>query len=159
MSAESNKALVRRFFDEVCNGLKLEVADTLFARDHVYHDPIIKAEPGPEGVKRVVAPYHPAFSDVRWKIDDMVAGERGIVVTRWTGTGTHTDEVMGIIDDIASRLDPADVEAARADVLTIFGLMIGTLQLARALTERELSDQLLARGVETALTLLDEVGG
>ena len=96
MSAETNKALVRRFFDEVCNGLKLEVADTLFARDHIYHDPIIKAEPGPEGVKRVVAPYHPAFSDVRWKIDDMVAGERGIVVTRWTGTGTHTDEVMGI---------------------------------------------------------------
>src|SRR5436190_15730830 len=67
-----------------------------------------------------------------------------------------TDEVMGIIDDIASRLDPADVEAARADVLTIFGLMIGTLQLARALTERELSDQLLARGVETALKLLDD---
>ena len=33
---------------------------------------------------------------MRWKIDDMVAGERGIVVTRWTGTGTHTDEVMGI---------------------------------------------------------------
>ena len=29
--------------------------------------------------------------------------------------------------------------------------MIGTLQLARALTDRALSDQLLARGVETAL--------
>jgi TetR/AcrR family transcriptional repressor of nem operon len=70
-----------------------------------------------------------------------------------------TGEVMGVIDDIASRLDPTNVEAARADVLTTFGLMIGTLQLARALTERELSDQLLAQGVETALTLLDEVGG
>jgi TetR/AcrR family transcriptional regulator, transcriptional repressor for nem operon len=34
--------------------------------------------------------------------------------------------------------------------------MIGTLQLARALTDRDLSDQLLARGVETALTLLDD---
>jgi hypothetical protein len=35
-------------------------------------------------------------------------------------------------------------------------MMIGTLQLARALTDRELSDRLLARGVETALKLLDD---
>jgi TetR/AcrR family transcriptional repressor of nem operon len=67
-----------------------------------------------------------------------------------------TDELMGVIDDIALRLDPADVETARTDALTLFGLMVGTLQLARALTDRDLSDQLLARGVETALKLLDD---
>ena len=67
-----------------------------------------------------------------------------------------TDEVIGVIDDIASRLDPTDVDAARADALTVFGLMVGTLQLARALTDRQLSDQLLVRGEETALKLLDE---
>ena len=66
-----------------------------------------------------------------------------------------TNELMGVIDDIAARLDPTDVAAARADALTIFGLMVGTLQLARTLTDCELSDQLLARGVETALALLD----
>src|SRR5436305_6170189 len=70
-----------------------------------------------------------------------------------------TDQVMGVVDDIAARLDPTDAEAARADALTIFGLMVGTLQLARALTERDLSDQLLARGQETALKLLDEFDG
>src|SRR5881275_1341149 len=67
-----------------------------------------------------------------------------------------TDELTGTMDDIASRLDPTDAEAARADALTVFGLMVGTLQLARALTDRDLSDQLLARGVETALKLLDD---
>jgi TetR/AcrR family transcriptional regulator, transcriptional repressor for nem operon len=67
-----------------------------------------------------------------------------------------TDELMGEVDDIAARLDPTDVDAARTDALTIFGLMVGTLQLARALTDRDLSDQLLARGVETALKLLDD---
>jgi TetR/AcrR family transcriptional repressor of nem operon len=67
-----------------------------------------------------------------------------------------TDELMGTIDEIALRLDPTDVEAARTDALTVFGLMVGTLQLARALTDRDLSDQLLARGVETALNLLDD---
>jgi TetR/AcrR family transcriptional regulator, transcriptional repressor for nem operon len=63
---------------------------------------------------------------------------------------------MGVIDDIASRLDPTDADAARADTLTLFRMMLGTLQLARALTDRDLSDQLLARGVETALRLLDD---
>jgi TetR/AcrR family transcriptional regulator, transcriptional repressor for nem operon len=70
-----------------------------------------------------------------------------------------TEEVMGVVDDIASRLDPTDVEAARADALTVFGLLIGTLQLARALTDGDLSDQLLARGQETAVRLLDEFAG
>jgi TetR/AcrR family transcriptional regulator, transcriptional repressor for nem operon len=67
-----------------------------------------------------------------------------------------TDELLDIIDDIASRLDLTDAEAARTDALTLFGLMVGTLQLARALTDRSLSDRLLARGVETALKLVDD---
>ena len=68
----------------------------------------------------------------------------------------YTDELMGVIDDIASRLDPIDAEAAQTDALTLFGLMLGTLQLARALTNRDRSDQLLARGVETAMKLLND---
>jgi TetR/AcrR family transcriptional repressor of nem operon len=68
----------------------------------------------------------------------------------------YTDELRGVIDDIASRLDPTHAEAARTDALTLFGLMLGTLQLARALTDRDLSDQLLARGVETAIKLLND---
>jgi TetR/AcrR family transcriptional regulator, transcriptional repressor for nem operon len=67
-----------------------------------------------------------------------------------------TDELMGVVDDIASRLGPTHVETARTDALTLFGLMVGTLQLARVLTDRDLSDQLLARGVETAFKLLDD---
>jgi TetR/AcrR family transcriptional repressor of nem operon len=67
-----------------------------------------------------------------------------------------TEEVMGVIDDIASRLDPSDLAGARVDALTVFGLMVGTLQLARTLTDRELSDRVLARAVETALRLLDD---
>jgi TetR/AcrR family transcriptional regulator, transcriptional repressor for nem operon len=67
-----------------------------------------------------------------------------------------TDELMGIIDDIASRLDPTHAETARTDALTLFGMMIGTLQLARALTDRDLSDQLLARSVETAIRMLND---
>jgi AcrR family transcriptional regulator len=79
------------------------------------------------------------------------------IARRPTGTrDVFTTEVMGVVDDIASRLDPTDVEAGRAEALTVFGLMIGTLQLARTLTDRDLSDRVLARGVETALRLLDD---
>jgi TetR/AcrR family transcriptional repressor of nem operon len=67
-----------------------------------------------------------------------------------------TDELLGVIGDIASRVGPADVAAARSDVLTVFGLTVGTLPVARALTDRDLSDQLLARGVQSALALLDD---
>jgi AcrR family transcriptional regulator len=65
-----------------------------------------------------------------------------------------SDELLGVIDDLAARLDPANPAAARTDALAIFGSMVGTLQLARALTDRDLSDQLLDRGVESALKLL-----
>jgi TetR/AcrR family transcriptional regulator, transcriptional repressor for nem operon len=68
----------------------------------------------------------------------------------------YTDELMGVIDDIASRLDPTNADATRTHALTLFGLMLGTLQLARALTDRNLSDQLLARSVETAIKLLND---
>ncbi|MDF2747208.1 MAG: putative TetR family transcriptional regulator [Propionibacteriaceae bacterium] len=68
----------------------------------------------------------------------------------------YTDELMGVIEDIASRLNPTHTGAAQTDALTLFGLMLGTLQLARALTDRDLSDQLLADGVETAMKLLNE---
>ena len=48
MSNESNKALVRRFFDEVCNGRKPEVAPEIFASDFVYHEPA-SISPGGKG--------------------------------------------------------------------------------------------------------------
>ena len=67
-----------------------------------------------------------------------------------------TDEQLATADAIAARLDPTDPAAARTDALTLLGLMVGTLQLSRALTDRDLSDQLLAQGVETALKLLDD---
>ena len=79
------------------------------------------------------------------------------IVRRPAGTkDVFTDELLATTDDMAARLDPTDAEAARTDALTLLGLMFGTLQLSRALTDRDLSDQLLAQGVETALKLLDD---
>jgi steroid delta-isomerase-like uncharacterized protein len=96
MDIQDDAAIVRRFFDEVCNGRKLDVADELFSVDHVCHDPSSPSiGPGPEGQKQLVATYQRAFGDAHWTVEEMlVAGSA--VVTRWTGRGTHTGELMGL---------------------------------------------------------------
>jgi steroid delta-isomerase-like uncharacterized protein len=96
---EANLGLVRRFFDEVCNGRRLEVAAELFAADHQYHDPSIPGvAAGPAGIQQnpgPVVPYQQAFSDAHWHVEDILA-EGDTVVTRWYGTGAQDGALPGI---------------------------------------------------------------
>jgi hypothetical protein len=39
--------------------------------------------------------------------------------------------------------------------LSLLGMLAGTLQLSRALTDRQLADELLEQGIRNALALLD----
>ena len=45
----------------------------------------------------------------------------------------YTDGVLVIVDDIAARLAPDDPRSARVKTLSVFAMMVGTLQLSRAL--------------------------
>jgi AcrR family transcriptional regulator len=67
---------------------------------------------------------------------------------------TYTDGVLGVMDVIASWLDIDDAEWSRLLALGAFAGMVGTLQIARAITDPSLSDALLDHGVKTALTQL-----
>ena len=67
----------------------------------------------------------------------------------------YTDSVLTFIDDIAARLSPDDPHSARATVLSVYALLVGTLQLSRALSDRRLADDILAQGIRNALTILD----
>jgi TetR/AcrR family transcriptional repressor of nem operon len=66
-----------------------------------------------------------------------------------------TDGVLAFIDDIAARLAPHDPRSARATTLGVYALMVGTLQLSRALADRQLADEVLEQGIHNALTALD----
>jgi TetR/AcrR family transcriptional regulator, transcriptional repressor for nem operon len=66
----------------------------------------------------------------------------------------YTDGLLGVIDVIAARLEPDDPSSARVRTLAAFAGMVGTMQLARALTDRHLSDDLLEQGVANALANL-----
>jgi TetR/AcrR family transcriptional repressor of nem operon len=67
----------------------------------------------------------------------------------------YTDGLLAMVDDIAARLAPQDPPSARAKTLSVFALMVGTLQLSRALADRQLADQVLEQGIHNALTLLN----
>jgi steroid delta-isomerase-like uncharacterized protein len=94
---DQNKALARRNFEEVWNQGKLAVIDELVAKDATFHDANVPGGKftGPEGLKQFVQIYKNAFPDVQIAINDQVA-EGDKVVTRWTATGTHKGELMGI---------------------------------------------------------------
>ena len=66
----------------------------------------------------------------------------------------YTDGQVAIIDDAAARLAPDDPQSARVQTLTVFALMVGTLQLSRALADRQLADDVLDQGIQNALALL-----
>ncbi|QIY75904.1 TetR/AcrR family transcriptional regulator [Streptomyces sp. RLB1-33] len=66
----------------------------------------------------------------------------------------YTDGVLAVIDGIAARLAPADPRSVRTKTLSVYAMMVGTLQLSRALADRRLSDELLDEGIRNALTLL-----
>ena len=97
MSTESNKAIARRFLEEVFGQGKLAVADEIVAPDHVDHGPgaLPGMPPGPEGSKLLVMGYRNAFPDIHFTIDEQIA-EGDKVVTRWTAHATNTGELAGI---------------------------------------------------------------
>ncbi|MBW8795068.1 MAG: TetR/AcrR family transcriptional regulator [Streptomyces sp.] len=66
----------------------------------------------------------------------------------------YTDGVLVVIDGIAARLAPGDPRSARTRALSAYAMMAGTLQLSRALADRQLADELLEQGIHNALDLL-----
>ena len=91
MDPATNKATIRRLYDDLFNGGDLAVADTLLDHDYVGHDPPDSPAPlrGPgamaEGARRLWA----AFPDCRFVVEALLA-EGEAVAARVALTGTHT---------------------------------------------------------------------
>jgi steroid delta-isomerase-like uncharacterized protein len=112
----ANEDVVRRFYEEMCNGRKNELASELFTQDYVMHDPQVPSRPGPDGMAEVVAVYQEGVEG-HWEIEEMFsAGDR--VAVRWTGSGTHVGEVNGI---------PPTGKDVRVDALSIFRMEGGKI--------------------------------
>src|SRR5437667_983182 len=66
----------------------------------------------------------------------------------------YTDGLLAVIDDVAARLASDDPNWARINTLRLFALMVGTLQVSRALADRQLAEEVLKQGIRNALALL-----
>ena len=83
MSAEGNKAVVRRLGEEAWDGADLAVADEIFDEAYAAHEkasvPVVRA----------------AFPDPHHTVEDLLA-EGDKAVTRFTWRGTHRGAFMGV---------------------------------------------------------------
>jgi predicted ester cyclase len=86
MSAETNKATVRRLFEEVFGRRNVAALDEFLAPGYVNHASIRVR--GSEGAKRAVAAQFQAFPDLHTTIEDIIA-EGDKVVVRATDHFTH----------------------------------------------------------------------
>ena len=132
MSTE-NEAVVRRFFEEFCNGRRLDIVDEIIHPDWELHEPHDPPASGREGAIATVRLYQDSV-DGHWEIQEMLsAGDK--VVTRWVGTGVHNAELMGI---------PPTGREIRVDAITIHRIQDGMI--------------IEHTGVWDALALLQQLG-
>jgi len=95
MSPEENKAIARRFVEEVQNKGNISAVDEFLADGFVNHSVPPGLPPDREGVKQLFTMFRNAFPDFHAVIHDQVA-EGDEVVTRKTFYGTHKGELLGI---------------------------------------------------------------
>ena len=113
------------------------------------------AAPGHAGVEQILRAYlsvrhrdSPEHGCPSAALLDEIA--RSAEVTR----RAYTEGVLSVIDDVAARVAPHDPRSARVQAFSIYALMVGTLQLSRALVDQQLADVVLEQGIQSALALL-----
>lgn len=96
MSAEENKAVVRRLVEEVWHQGNMAALNAIIADDYTLHGPNL---PGgildKQGYRQYVQEVRAAFPDVRYTIEALYA-DGDMVIWRYTTTGTHRGAYMGI---------------------------------------------------------------
>jgi steroid delta-isomerase-like uncharacterized protein len=93
MSTEANKAIIRQFFEDVWNRGDEAAIDRFVAEEAAGNDPDFGK--GREGFRRQWRQWQAAFPDIHFEIEEIIA-EGDTVVARWTLTGTHQGEFLGI---------------------------------------------------------------
>lgn len=133
------------------------VATTVADQMRAQHENIVaQAAPGRPGLEQMIRWYF--STEQRDSIEDGCPNAALLdEIGRSTDTTrqAYTDGALVLIDGFAARLAPHDPPSARLKSLSLLGMLAGTLQLSRALTDQQLADQLLEQGIRNALALLD----
>ena len=138
-------------FDSKDDLVTTVVADQLKTQAEAYET----LSPGRAGLEKFVREYlSPQHRDHRDTgcpsaalLDEVGRCERGT-------KKAYTAGARAILDQIASRLAPKDPAAAQGRALALFTMVVGTMQLARAVSEKRFADEILNQGVTNALALI-----
>jgi steroid delta-isomerase-like uncharacterized protein len=114
---DRNKAIYRRYIQQVFNEGRVDLLDELLAPSYVYHEAPPGTLPGADGIKQVVSMFRAAFPDLEITIDDQIA-EGDKVCSRATTRGTHQGEIFGI---------PATGEVVTMTGMTIVRIVEGRI--------------------------------
>ena len=115
MSA-ADEAVVRRYYEQMCNERKNDLAAELFTPGHEMHDPQVPAGKGPDGMAQTIAVYQENVEG-HWEIEDIFSTNDRVTV-RWTGSGTHVGEVNGV---------PATGKKVSVDAISIHRMADGKI--------------------------------
>ncbi|WP_060905025.1 TetR/AcrR family transcriptional regulator [Streptomyces scabiei] len=66
----------------------------------------------------------------------------------------YTEAVERILDEMAARMAPRDPASGRSKALGLYTMLVGTLQLGRAVSDPKLSGEVLESGIKNAELLL-----
>lgn len=91
MSIEENKAIARRYFDELMTGGDLTIADEILGDEVISNGKPLSRE----SYKQLASVLHQAFPDWSNEIEDQIVADNK-VVNRVTSRGTHRSAYMGI---------------------------------------------------------------
>jgi steroid delta-isomerase-like uncharacterized protein len=95
MATEENKALTRRFYEEVFNNKHMAGVDAFVAPHIIDHSLPPGAPGGIESVKQAITMLLTAFPDLHLTLEDLIAeGDR--IAVHWTMSGTHLGASLGM---------------------------------------------------------------
>jgi serine phosphatase RsbU (regulator of sigma subunit) len=146
---EENKAIFRRYIEEVWNQSNLEVVDEIFDRYLAHQPDGPTLERGPEDVKRFVGEFRSAFPNFRISLEEQIA-EGDKVMVRATIRGTHHREFRGMAPtgkEIEERGFSVFRFSSEGKVVESWDSYYSQLGLMRQSIEQELR---LARSIQQA---------
>lgn len=92
MSADEHKAVVRRHLLEFMSQDRLDLAEELFSPDLIFNG----ERWGPEGMRKLAAGRRGVYPDLEYRIEELLAAEGDRIACRWSWSGTHRGEDLGI---------------------------------------------------------------
>jgi steroid delta-isomerase-like uncharacterized protein len=96
MTAEENKRLVRRSFEELWNTGNLDAMGEYFADDVVDHPVAPGASSGLAALRQGYEAFFASFPDAHLTLDDLLS-EGDKVVARYTWSGTQRGPFLGLV--------------------------------------------------------------